>query len=438
MATGGVSREQITFGNFEKALREYRELHPDAIFARDLKNILAWSDFALRNRSLFKENWELSKHLATNPERWHRLAAQFQALVSDQDTPIRSGVYHESLQLYADHLQCRWTLTGGEPVRVRFEMLAAEAGLGLGTAPGVHAAIRRTRARSWADFWHYCLWFYLSQPADSTINDPLIVSVSLCLHLALHCSSDDGERIMDYYPREFSAEARNRVEKEIVLARRALGNARRTLPAPWSHHAIYPSDGFQAAFFASILRVFLVFAKEAVELCQTAGWGLDRADRESKGFLRRFTIHWRYEEGRDQRGNQMREVCDNWGGELERWVNETLRSRPEWTRYEDLLLNIAGGASMSEAGPAAANKDAQLRDAHVEALEAILVKSGIGLETWARDHKLGRTSVFDWKAARLAGRPPQGKVSDSKSSEIEKAIEDDTKALGLTTRTRSD
>ena len=93
---------------------------------------------------------------------------------------------------------------------------------------------------------------------------------------------------------------------------------------------------------------------------------------------------------------------------------------------------------MSEAGSAAAKNDAQLRDAHVEAWEAILAKSGIGLETWARDHKLGRTSVFDWKAARVTGSTPQGKVSDSKSSEIEKAIEGDAKALGLATRTRSD
>jgi hypothetical protein len=71
-------------------------------------------------------------------------------------------------------------------------------------------------------------------------------------------------------------------------------------------------------------------------------------------------------------------------------------------------------------------------------LEKILEKRPTTLEKWAGEHKLGRTTVFDWKARRGAGKSFKGKVSDSKIAAIEKAIEDDGKALGLPTRTCSD
>ena len=71
-------------------------------------------------------------------------------------------------------------------------------------------------------------------------------------------------------------------------------------------------------------------------------------------------------------------------------------------------------------------------------LETILEKGPTTLEKWAGGHKLGRTTVFDWKAAQVSGKSLKGKVSDSKIAEIQKAIEGDAKALGLTTRTDSD
>jgi hypothetical protein len=74
----------------------------------------------------------------------------------------------------------------------------------------------------------------------------------------------------------------------------------------------------------------------------------------------------------------------------------------------------------------------------VDLLLKVLNRRAISIETWAKDHKLGRTTVFDWKAARIAGTPTKGKVSTSKIDAIEKAIKDDAKALGLSTRTRSD
>lgn len=81
---------------------------------------------------------------------------------------------------------------------------------------------------------------------------------------------------------------------------------------------------------------------------------------------------------------------------------------------------------------------ALVQNAHVDLLLKIVDKKNISIETWVRDHKLSRTVLFDWKAAREAGKSLKGKVSNLKSNEIEKAIEDDAKALGLATRTRSD
>jgi hypothetical protein len=79
---------------------------------------------------------------------------------------------------------------------------------------------------------------------------------------------------------------------------------------------------------------------------------------------------------------------------------------------------------------------------HVSLFLKILDKNKISIDTWATDHHLARSIVFEWKAARIAGTSLKGKVSDSKIVEIEKAIEGDAKELGLqlgpSTRTDSD
>lgn len=79
-----------------------------------------------------------------------------------------------------------------------------------------------------------------------------------------------------------------------------------------------------------------------------------------------------------------------------------------------------------------------VRDSHLELLEMILDKKATTWEKWASRHRLGRTTVFDWKSGRSAGKSLKGKVSEEKSAEIEVAIEADAASLGLTTRTDSD
>lgn len=95
----------------------------------------------------------------------------------------------------------------------------------------------------------------------------------------------------------------------------------------------------------------------------------------------------------------------------------------------------------TEQAPSAASKAAPSEHpGHptVDLLLKVVAKKTISIETWASDHRLGRTTVFDWKAARIAGKAMKGRVSDSKIAAIEKAIRDDAKVLGLATRTRSD
>jgi hypothetical protein len=83
-------------------------------------------------------------------------------------------------------------------------------------------------------------------------------------------------------------------------------------------------------------------------------------------------------------------------------------------------------------------RDQRIERECVDLLLKIVAEKRITIETWARDHKLGRSTVFDWKAARVSGSSLKGKVSDLKVAAIEAAIKVDAEALGLSTRTSSD
>lgn len=74
----------------------------------------------------------------------------------------------------------------------------------------------------------------------------------------------------------------------------------------------------------------------------------------------------------------------------------------------------------------------------VDLLERIVVTRNITIEGWATQHNFGRSTVFDWKAARLAGHPLKAKVSEPTAAAIERAIETEAAELGLSTRTDSD
>lgn len=95
-----------------------------------------------------------------------------------------------------------------------------------------------------------------------------------------------------------------------------------------------------------------------------------------------------------------------------------------------------GGRQDAGEGPTAGTKTElpvhlPVKDATVDLLERILEERPTTLAKWAGQHRFGRTTVFDWKSLRGAGKPLMGKVSTEMSAAIEEAIHQDAKALGL-------
>jgi hypothetical protein len=83
----------------------------------------------------------------------------------------------------------------------------------------------------------------------------------------------------------------------------------------------------------------------------------------------------------------------------------------------------------------------QCADAVVQMLLKVIEKQYTTIEDWARIHGIARTTLYEWKHLRLAGKTLRGKVSEEMNAEIEKAIESDAKELGLRpgpTRTDTD
>jgi hypothetical protein len=130
---------------------------------------------------------------------------------------------------------------------------------------------------------------------------------------------------MDFYPSEFSPEARDRIEKEKILTYREL------LPS-----SVYDFHE-QGLAIRCIMRIFLAFAKEACALRAKHGWTIERVERESKEFLRRLTIMVVFDKfpGRD------RHWISNWNGSIDSDVARRFRESAEWKEYEELLLTTA-------------------------------------------------------------------------------------------------
>lgn len=74
----------------------------------------------------------------------------------------------------------------------------------------------------------------------------------------------------------------------------------------------------------------------------------------------------------------------------------------------------------------------------VSLLARVVERQHTTIEDWAHTHRLGRSTVYAWKACCLSGRPLRGEVSRGKALTIEEAIRNDAAELGLITRTNSD
>lgn len=138
------------------------------------------------------------------------------------------------------------------------------------------------------------------------------------------------------YPREFSLEARARIEAARVKALRELEEARGLKLDGW---IVRTRD--QAAFYAYIMRVFLAFGREACQLAARGAWAVDRARSEAEEFLRVFTIHAYYEHGHDRSGREFPKMTSDGGGSLLKEVKRSFRSTDEWRQFETELLTVA-------------------------------------------------------------------------------------------------
>jgi hypothetical protein len=117
---------------------------------------------------------------------------------------------------------------------------------------------------------------------------------------------DDAVR----YPREFTGEARNRVEAARLKAARDFEDRRNQ--APSSHWG--PTAEDEKNLRGYILAVFLAFMREACKIGWQGVWALDKIRRECQEFLRLATIEAYYEKGHDKTGRKLREMTSHLNG----------------------------------------------------------------------------------------------------------------------------
>jgi hypothetical protein len=109
--------------------------------------------------------------------------------------------------------------------------------------------------------------------------------------------------------------------------------------APWSKYG--PSATDEENFRKYVLRVFLVFAKEACKLGAHGSWTMDRVRAETDEFLRLFTIQAYYEDGHDKQGRELPKMISHMDGSILPEVKRKFRSSAEWQQFEGELLAVA-------------------------------------------------------------------------------------------------
>jgi hypothetical protein len=145
------------------------------------------------------------------------------------------------------------------------------------------------------------------------------------------------------YPREFSQQARARVEAERLSAGKQLQRDRKGVP--WSRYG--PGLKDEANLRKYILRVVFVFAAQACELGSQGLWTVDRVRSEVDEFLRRFTLEAYYENGCDKTGRKLREMASHWDGSILPEIRREFESSAEWQQIEEALGRPQGATTGS-------------------------------------------------------------------------------------------
>jgi hypothetical protein len=128
------------------------------------------------------------------------------------------------------------------------------------------------------------------------------------------------------YPTEFSRDARAAVETEMIKAWRRHNKAKEEWDSDW------PFDDARN-LRACVMRVFLVYALEAIELGRRGVWGMDKVRAVALEGLRRITIDATYKVGDFQ----------YWidGGYITLEIQRGFEAMDEWREFEDELLELA-------------------------------------------------------------------------------------------------
>src|ERR1035441_2293884 len=96
----------------------------------------------------------------------------------------------------------------------------------------------------------------------------------------------------------------------------------------------------QELLIGFILRVFIVFVREASKRARQGIWSAGRLESESLQFLHYFTVSARNERGYDKHGHQIGEMISHWGSILPD-VERAFQKSPLWQEYEGILLEVA-------------------------------------------------------------------------------------------------
>lgn len=136
---------------------------------------------------------------------------------------------------------------------------------------------------------------------------------------------------MDSYPHGFPLSSQGAVESEIITAGDIFDSARELLLADQnSRYGL--QDQVIKLLVAYILRVWLVFAKEACKL-GSIGWDVVKIDEEARGFLVRVTDRLSNDRGYDTTGDALKYVPAA--------VQKTFRDSEERKSYNAERLVIA-------------------------------------------------------------------------------------------------
>lgn len=150
------------------------------------------------------------------------------------------------------------------------------------------------------------------------------------------------------YADEFPEASRCRIRCEEILAGRDFEKERQEAP--------YYSD-VEDLLRTYILRVFLVFVREASALVRRGVWSITELESESLEFLRRFTISARSERGYHRDGTRIGAMVSNWGGTLLERVEQAFRKSPLWQEFEEILLTTASATAVECEPPEKASSE---------------------------------------------------------------------------------